>query len=76
MKHAKPEVIPPVKTRLSGLRATIREGNNTMTVQNNVEGKLYFRINREEFVVNIEQFLGILNRLLSNDNGGTNENHS
>lgn len=67
------ENLPPVKTSLSGLRAVVREGKSVMVIQNNMKDKLYFSINREEFVIDTNQLLGILNKLLANEKGEKNE---
>ena len=62
-----PAEMTPVKNRLSGLRATLREGNSTLIMQNNVTDKLYIRLNKEEIVVDTNVFLGILNNLLKTE---------
>lgn len=73
MKHAAPEVLPPVRSRLSGLRATIREGKSTLVIQNNVKDKLYFRINNEDIAVDTNMFLGVLNNLLKKEENTSDE---
>lgn len=58
---------PPVHETLSGLRAVFRDGKDVMVIQNNLKDKLYVRINNEVFILDTNQFLGALNRLLAID---------